>query len=126
MRRAPLLGTILTGLCLLHCLGAAVLVPAASALAVGAAGEDSRELELGFWFLSAVAGLVVVRRPPVSRVAAALIGLALVAGAGGFWRDEDRWVQASLLVLLATQVLLLLRRRRHAVHAPGDGCCPAD
>lgn len=113
------LAALLPLLCMIHCVGTAVL---ATTLPAAALWLHSAWLEAGLALVSVVViGLFVLRRP---QLADGLTGLFLAAVALGVigWAGGIEWARhGSLLMLIGVQALWLRERRR--VVAAADCAC---
>jgi len=112
---------IVSGLCLLHCMGMGLLAPllpaAVSTLALSPA------LEWGLWFLSMTLAAIFMRwpRPSAPRVYAfSLIAIAAL-GLWGLFAEAEWATRLSLAAVAVLQITVTLRRRHRFGCSEGQG-----
>lgn len=105
-------GPALSGLCLVHCIGSAVLLPLLPG-ALGALSEDPR-VELAFLAFAIGSGAFVLRRnwPSAPRWAIALAGLGVVAALGGVFAEAHGVTIGGLVAMAIAQTATVLTRPR--------------
>jgi len=109
--------SLLPMLCLVHCVGTAVL---ASAMPAAALWMRSEWLEGLLSLLSALlTGAMVLRRRPSAGIIAPF-GATLLLGISG-WVWDLSWLRHGSLLLLVGVQLLLLRQRHFHAHLWGEG-----
>ncbi|MCG5053391.1 MAG: cation diffusion facilitator family transporter [Myxococcales bacterium] len=105
-------GALVSGLCLVHCLGMGLLAPflpaAVSALAL------SPKMEGALWAVSMGVALLILRWPRPRAPLPFWLGWLGVAALGlwGLWAASERLTQASLASVAALQIWVTLRRLR--------------
>lgn len=119
---------VVSGLCLIHCIGVALLAPVLPG-ALALVAEDPR-LEWGLFGLAAGLGLWMLwrSRSLLPGVTLALWSAATILGVIGLVADREVAVQAALVGLAALQVWAFARRWRAHHHTPppvasGAACC---